>query len=134
MGAGDAGLLPGRQRKRCAKPDYDSASIVSLVAPKPVRSWNKKPSPFEENTNGMWIRQSVERNTAAVVRQLQSPISGSQPAGAGRWLAADRRIDFRGINLGCVCREEQETRLPKNEPWFYLNSSGRGHGDGRRAS
>jgi hypothetical protein len=53
----------------------------------------------------MWIRQSVERNTAAVVRQLQSPISGSQPAGAGRWLAADRRIDFCiGINLGCVCR------------------------------
>jgi hypothetical protein len=81
------------------------------------------------------IRQSVERNTAAAVRQLQSPISGSQPAGADRWLATDRRIDFRiGINLGCVCREEQETRLPKNEPWFYLNGSGRGHGDGGRAS
>jgi hypothetical protein len=53
----------------------------------------------------------------------------------GRWLAADRRIDFRiGINLGGVRREEQETRLPKNEPWFYLNSSGRRHGDGGRAS
>src|ERR1700726_3745103 len=62
-------------------------------------------------------------------------ISGSQPAGTGRWPAADRRIDFRiGINLGGVRREEQETRLPKNEPWFYLDSSGGRHGDSGRAS
>jgi hypothetical protein len=34
------------------------------------------------------------------------PEADLSPAGAGRWLAADRRIDFRiGINLGCVCRE-----------------------------
>jgi adenylate cyclase len=47
----------------------------------------------------------------------------------------ETRIDFRvGINLGGVRREEQETRLPKNEPWFYLDSSGGRHGDSGRAS
>jgi hypothetical protein len=59
---------------------------------------------------------------------------GSQPAGIGRWLAADRRIDFRiGTNLGGIRHEEQETRLPKTSlgPILIVRAGGTATGEGQ---
>jgi hypothetical protein len=74
-------------------------------------------------------RGSHPQRTQVGHRAMSEKCHKRKSAGGCRPLARRRPADRPpriGINLGCVCREEQETRLPKNEPWFYLNSSGRG--------
>ena len=51
-----------------------------------------------------------QTSSSPVGMSEKCPITGSQPAGAGRWLAADRRIDFRAsaaISAAFVARSRR---------------------------